>query len=71
MSSTGYRKGLAAPRFYYGCRRSGWRYAYEDEELEELYSMLPADAESYVFFNNLEMKSDALRFKEIANDHAP
>jgi uncharacterized protein YecE (DUF72 family) len=46
--------------------RRGWRYSYEDGELEELYSMLPKEAESYIFFNNIEMKNDALRFKEIA-----
>lgn len=51
--------------------RGGWRYVYEDGELEELYSMLPAEAASYVFFNNIEMNGDALRFKEIADNHAP
>lgn len=51
--------------------RRGWRYVYEDAELEELYAMLPKETESYVFFNNIEMKSDALRFKEIANSDAP
>lgn len=45
--------------------RNGWRYSYEDGELEELHSMLPEDRESYVFFNNIEMHSDALRFKEL------
>lgn len=48
-----------------GNGRGGWRYSYEDAELEELCSMLPEDAESYVFFNNIHMKMDALRFKEI------
>ncbi|HJQ23483.1 MAG TPA: DUF72 domain-containing protein [Blastocatellia bacterium] len=46
--------------------RGGWKYSYEDGELEELYSMLPRGARSYVFFNNVEMRRDALRFKEIA-----
>ena len=45
--------------------RGGWRYSYEDAELEELCFMLPEHAESYVFFNNINMKMDALRFKEI------
>jgi uncharacterized protein YecE (DUF72 family) len=45
--------------------RGSWRYSYEDAELEELSSMLPGQAESYVFFNNINMKMDALRFKEI------
>jgi uncharacterized protein YecE (DUF72 family) len=43
--------------------RKGWRYTYEDGELEELYSMLPEGKESYVFFNNIRMHEDALRFK--------
>jgi uncharacterized protein YecE (DUF72 family) len=45
--------------------RGGWRYSYEDVELEELYAMLPKKGTSYVFFNNIEMKKDALRFKEM------
>jgi uncharacterized protein YecE (DUF72 family) len=45
--------------------RRGWRYSYEDGELEELSSMLPEGAESYVFFNNIKMIEDAARFKEI------
>jgi uncharacterized protein YecE (DUF72 family) len=45
--------------------RRGWRYKYEDAELEELYSMLPKNVRSYVFFNNVEMLDDARRFKEI------
>lgn len=45
--------------------RGGWRYTYEDDELEELLSMLPEDRASYVFFNNREMITDAVRFKEM------
>ncbi|MDT5059698.1 MAG: hypothetical protein QOH63_157 [Acidobacteriota bacterium] len=45
--------------------RKGWRYTYEDAELEELYSMLPKEAESYVFFNNIKMSEVAQRFKAI------
>jgi uncharacterized protein YecE (DUF72 family) len=44
---------------------TGWRYKYETGELEELISLLPAKKRSYVFFNNIEMNEDALRFKEI------
>lgn len=47
--------------------RNGWRYSYEDTELEELYSMLPEGKESYVFFNNIKMGEDALRFKAIVD----
>ena len=50
--------------------RRGWRYKYEDAELEELYSMLPKGARSYVFFNNVEMRDDARRFKEIAESES-
>lgn len=45
--------------------RKGWRYKYEEGELEELYSMLPRKSASYVFFNNVEMLDDARRFREI------
>jgi uncharacterized protein YecE (DUF72 family) len=45
--------------------RKGWRYKYEDAELEELRSMLPDDVASYVFFNNVEMRDDARRFREM------
>ena len=47
---------------------TGWRYKYETGELEELVSLLPAKKRSYVFFNNIEMNEDALRFKEIIKD---
>ena len=39
-----------------------WRYTYEDDELMELVSLLPNDRLSYVFFNNITMKEDAVRF---------
>jgi len=50
--------------------RRGWRYKYEDAELEELYTMLPKVARSYVFFNNVEMRDDARRFKEMAGSES-
>ena len=46
--------------------RRGWRYQYEDGELEELLSMLPRRGTSYVFFNNVHMLEDATCFKEMA-----
>ncbi len=46
--------------------RKGWRYKYEDGELEELHSMLPRGADAYVFFNNVHMREDAVRFRRIA-----
>jgi uncharacterized protein YecE (DUF72 family) len=39
-----------------------WRYTYEEVELLELASLLPRDKPSYVFFNNITMRSDAERF---------
>jgi uncharacterized protein YecE (DUF72 family) len=45
--------------------RRGWRYKYEEGELEELCSMLPKGTPSYVFFNNVEMRDDAARFREM------
>jgi len=46
-----------------------WRYTYDDDELYELVSLVPSDELSYVFFNNITMKDDAVRFKQIV-DHA-
>ena len=45
----------------------GWRYKYEDGELEELASLLPDQRLSYVFFNNNEMTDDAVRFTKIVH----
>ncbi len=50
--------------------RGGWRYTYEDAELEELLSMLPEGRDSYVFFNNREMLTDAVRFREMTEREA-
>jgi uncharacterized protein YecE (DUF72 family) len=47
--------------------RTGFRYVYEDDELEELYAMLPKDRTSYVFFNNVRMREDAARFQMICD----
>jgi uncharacterized protein YecE (DUF72 family) len=43
----------------------GWRYEYEQGEIEELASMMRDDGVSYVFFNNREMFADAVRFSTI------
>jgi len=45
--------------------RTGWRYTYEDDELEELVSLLPEEDLAYVFFNNITMTDDAVRFEQI------
>jgi uncharacterized protein YecE (DUF72 family) len=48
--------------------RKGWRYKYEEGELEELAAMLPEGQRAYVFFNNIQMTEDALRFQEIVKE---
>ncbi len=45
-----------------------WRYTYEDDELRELVSLLPEKRLSYVFFNNITMKDDAVRFQKIVQE---
>jgi uncharacterized protein YecE (DUF72 family) len=44
-----------------------WRYTYEDVELEELVSLLPDEHLSYVFFNNVTMRQDAIRFTRVVD----
>ena len=44
--------------------RTGFRYVYEDDELAELYGMLPKEGTSYVLFNNVRMREDAERFQK-------
>jgi uncharacterized protein YecE (DUF72 family) len=45
-----------------------WRYTYEEGELEELVFLLPDKGLSYVFFNNITMMEDALRFEKILEE---
>lgn len=45
--------------------RTGFRYVYEDDELEELLTMLPRGQTSYVLFNNVRMREDAMRFQQL------
>lgn len=49
--------------------KSGWRYEYEEHELLELAAMLGGNTRSsrdgYVFFNNVTMTKDAIRFRGI------
>ena len=62
------RPTLTPERVYYrlhGIPR--WRYTFEDGELEELAASLPKNDLSYVFFNNITMKEDALRFETIVD----
>jgi uncharacterized protein YecE (DUF72 family) len=45
--------------------RTGWRYKYEEEELEDLVAMLPEKKSAYIFFNNYKMTEDAQLFQDI------
>jgi uncharacterized protein YecE (DUF72 family) len=47
--------------------RTGWRYQYEEEELGDLVSLLPEDGPAYVYFNNIRMIEDAVRFRSIVD----
>jgi uncharacterized protein YecE (DUF72 family) len=46
------------------------RKSYEDEELRELYTLLPRGETSYVLFNNVRMVDDAARFQRLAREQA-
>ena len=46
--------------------RKGWRYTYESAELADLLELMPAQKPSYVFFNNVQMIEDALKFQTLA-----
>jgi uncharacterized protein YecE (DUF72 family) len=48
--------------------RPRWRYTYEDDELQELATLVPKERLAYVFFNNITMKNDALRFTKVINE---
>ena len=48
--------------------RTGWRYEYEEPELRELAAIIPKRPSSYVFFNNVTMTRDALRFQAIVEE---
>ncbi len=45
--------------------RTGFRYVYEDFELEELLEMIEPGTPAYVLFNNVKMHEDAARFGEL------
>jgi uncharacterized protein YecE (DUF72 family) len=60
------RSTVTPDRCYYRLHgRVRWRYQYEDGELMELAQMLPVDKLSYVFFNNITMVDDAVRFEKM------
>ena len=64
------RQTTTPERCYYRLHgQPRWRYTYEDEELYELVGLLPKEELSYVFFNNITMKDDALRFQRVIDQH--
>lgn len=65
-----FKRRTATPaKIYYRLHGiGGWRYVYEEGELEELAQMLPEDEVSYVFFNNRVMFDDAVRFSKILEE---
>ncbi len=63
------RRTVTPQNCYYRLHgRPRWRYTYEDDELMDLVSLLPDDNLSYVFFNNITMKEDAVRFEKIVGE---
>ena len=46
--------------------RTGYRYRYSDQELEQLREMAEKHPSCYVLFNNLTMLEDARRFQRLA-----
>jgi uncharacterized protein YecE (DUF72 family) len=60
------RKTVTPEKCYFRLHgRNGWRYRYEDGELQELSAQLPQRQAAYVFFNNRNMTEDAMRFCKI------
>jgi len=60
------RKSVTPSKCYFRLHgRKGWKYKYEEGELTELAMMLPENKNSYIFFNNIHMTEDALRFRGI------
>jgi uncharacterized protein YecE (DUF72 family) len=46
--------------------RTGYRYRYSDQELEQLREMAGKHTPCYVLFNNTAMLEDARRFQRLA-----
>jgi len=47
--------------------RTGYRYRYSDQDLEQLREMAGPHASCYVLFNNISMLEDARRFQRLAH----
>lgn len=74
------RKSVTPHKVYYRLHgRNGWRYEYDEAELRELGQMVagsqteaptpkigsPSIQDPYVFFNNIRMIQDAVKFQAI------
>jgi uncharacterized protein YecE (DUF72 family) len=58
---------LAGPFGYFRLHgRTGYRYRYSDQDLEQLREMAGKHASCYVLFNNISMLEDARRFQRLA-----
>lgn len=54
-----------APTYYRLHGTSGARHVYADDELRQLAASVPRSGETYVMFNNMAMRADALRFRAL------
>ena len=64
------RTATPGVRYYRLHGRGGFRYEYEEDELRELYAMLPRGATSYVLFNNVRMVQDAAKFQRVVEEES-
>ena len=52
--------------FYYRLHgRTGWRHHFNDDELKTLADLSPKEKPGCIYFNNVTMVEDALKFKMI------
>lgn len=59
-------KTVTREKFYYRMHGvSGWRHIYSDDELKELKKLIPKGKSGRVYFNNISMVQDALRFSAL------
>jgi len=61
------QRATACPFGYFRLHgRTGYRYRYSDQELEQLLDIAKKHASCYVLFNNISMLEDARRFQRLA-----
>jgi uncharacterized protein YecE (DUF72 family) len=62
------QRPVAGPFGYFRLHgRTGYRYRYSDQDLEQLRDMAGNHASCYVLFNNISMLEDARRFQRLAH----